>query len=110
MFILFFFFFSSRRRHTRSTRDGVQTCALPISLVMAKPSTRDVSIGKFDILATYTYAKALLDGTPADAAKERGKIGRASCRGKSVELGGRRIIKKKKKKRARREQESRNSE
>src|SRR5438105_9116131 len=26
------FFFSSRRRHTRSTRDGVQTCALPISL------------------------------------------------------------------------------
>src|SRR5216683_4775432 len=26
------FFFSSRRRHTRSDRDGVQTCALPISL------------------------------------------------------------------------------
>src|SRR2546421_8783372 len=26
----FFFFFSSRRRHTRSDRDGVQTCALPI--------------------------------------------------------------------------------
>src|SRR6266576_2714872 len=25
-----FFFFSSRRRHTRSLRDGVQTCALPI--------------------------------------------------------------------------------
>ena len=30
-----FFFFSSRRRHTRSGRvTGVQTCALPISLVM----------------------------------------------------------------------------
>src|SRR5216683_4378985 len=26
----FFFFFSSRRRHTRSDRDWVQTCALPI--------------------------------------------------------------------------------
>src|SRR2546421_11552410 len=26
-----FFFFSSRRRHTRSDRDWVQTCALPIS-------------------------------------------------------------------------------
>src|SRR3989449_474149 len=26
-----FFFFSSRRRHTRCSRDGVQTCALPIS-------------------------------------------------------------------------------
>src|SRR5436309_7435919 len=29
-FFLFFFFFSSRRRHTRFSRDGVQTCALPI--------------------------------------------------------------------------------
>src|SRR3989449_11015987 len=26
-----FFFFTSRRRHTRCSRDGVQTCALPIS-------------------------------------------------------------------------------
>src|SRR5438067_13324997 len=26
-----FFFFSSRRRHTRSKRDWIQTCALPIS-------------------------------------------------------------------------------
>src|SRR5438105_6984917 len=33
------FFFSSRRRHTRSTRDGVQTCALPI-----------YEFGKIDIL------------------------------------------------------------
>src|SRR5947209_15384459 len=30
-FFIFFFFFSSRRRHTRYWRDGVQTCALPIS-------------------------------------------------------------------------------
>src|SRR5205814_2626843 len=28
-----FFFFSSRRRHTRCLSDGVQTCALPISLL-----------------------------------------------------------------------------
>jgi hypothetical protein len=27
-----------------------------------KPPSDDVSIGKFDILATYTYAKSLLDG------------------------------------------------
>src|SRR5699024_11219021 len=27
-----YFFFSSRRRHTRSKRDWVQTCALPICL------------------------------------------------------------------------------
>src|SRR5436305_10111636 len=30
-FFYVFFFFSSRRRHTRCGRDGVQTCALPIS-------------------------------------------------------------------------------
>src|SRR3989442_3259692 len=30
-----FFFLSSRRRHTRCGRDGVQTCALPISGFMA---------------------------------------------------------------------------
>src|SRR2546422_4414630 len=29
----FCFFFSSRRRHTRCSRDGVQTCALPISIL-----------------------------------------------------------------------------
>jgi hypothetical protein len=28
----------------------------------------EVKIGKFDILATYTYAKALLEGAPADEA------------------------------------------
>ena len=31
---------------------------------MAKKKPDDVSIGKFDILATYTYAKSLLDGLP----------------------------------------------
>src|SRR5438128_564047 len=30
-----YFFFSSRRRHTRCYRDGVQTCALPISELIA---------------------------------------------------------------------------
>jgi hypothetical protein len=34
----------------------------------------DVRIGKFDILATYTYAKALLDGAPANDPKERGIV------------------------------------
>ncbi len=34
----------------------------------------EVSIGKFDILATYSYAKALLDGVPADEAKQRGIV------------------------------------
>ena len=34
----------------------------------------DVSIGKFDILATYSYAQALLDGMSDDEAKQRGMV------------------------------------
>src|SRR3954471_18510066 len=41
---------------------------------MAKKKSEDVSIGKFDILATYAYAKALLDGLPEGEAKERGMV------------------------------------
>ena len=45
----------------------------------------DVSIGKFDILATYTYAKALLDGLDDDEAKERGMV--AAIMGAKARLG-----------------------
>src|SRR5690554_3253406 len=45
----FFFFFSSRRRHTRCGRDGVQTCALPISIIT---------------LATLLSALTLCSGSP----------------------------------------------
>ena len=41
---------------------------------MARTKSDDVSVGKFDILATYTYAKALLDGLPEGEAKERGMV------------------------------------
>jgi hypothetical protein len=39
-----------------------------------KQPSDDVSIGKFDILATYTYAQALLDGLNDDEAKQRGMV------------------------------------
>ena len=39
-----------------------------------KSSPGDVSIGKFDILATYAYAEALLHGTPDDEVKRLVKI------------------------------------
>ena len=39
-----------------------------------KQPSSDVSIGKFDILATYAYARALLDGTDDDEAKQRGMV------------------------------------
>ena len=41
---------------------------------MAKSPSGEVSIGKFDILATYTYAHALLSGMDDDEAKQRGMV------------------------------------
>src|SRR3546814_5358095 len=39
---MYFFFFSSRRRHTRCALvTGVQTCALPISILSGKPERID---------------------------------------------------------------------
>jgi hypothetical protein len=48
----------------------------------------DVSIGKFDILATYSYAQALLDGMSDDEAKQRGMV--AAIMGAQARLGIRR--------------------
>jgi len=40
---------------------------------MAKPEPEDVSIGKFDILVTYIYAKALHDGLSIGPARMTGR-------------------------------------
>jgi hypothetical protein len=45
----------------------------------------DVSIGKFDILATYTYARGRLDGFDDDEAKQRGMV--AAIMGAQSRLG-----------------------
>ena len=50
-----------------------------------KQSSDDVSLGKFDILATYTYAQALLDGLDDDEAKQRGLV--AAIMGAQARLG-----------------------
>ena len=50
-----------------------------------KQPSDDVSIGKFDILATYTYAQALLDGLNDDEAKQRGMV--AAIMGAQARLG-----------------------
>ena len=50
-----------------------------------KRSPDDVSIGKFDILATYTYAQARLDGMADDEAKQRGMV--AAIMGAQARLG-----------------------
>src|SRR5213080_187312 len=67
MFVIFFFFFSSRRRHTRYRYvTGVQTCALPISVLVSIAVTpASPSIGKGttqQFVATGTYS----DGTTLD--------------------------------------------
>jgi hypothetical protein len=52
---------------------------------MATKKADDVSIGKFDVLATYTYTKALLAGADDSAAKERGMV--AAIMGARAKLG-----------------------
>jgi hypothetical protein len=50
-----------------------------------KRSPDDVSIGKFDILATYVYAQALLHGSGDAEAKQRGMV--AAIMGAQARLG-----------------------
>ena len=52
---------------------------------MPKQPPKDISIGKFDILATYAYAKALLDGLDDDEAKQKGMV--AAIMGAKAKLG-----------------------
>ena len=52
---------------------------------MAKSKPVDVSVGKFDILATYAYAQALLDGLDDNEARERGMV--AAVLGAKARLG-----------------------
>jgi hypothetical protein len=52
---------------------------------MEKKPSGDVSIGKFDILATYVYAHALLGGMDDDEAKQRGMV--AAIMGAQARLG-----------------------
>lgn len=52
---------------------------------MANKPPTDVSIGKFDILATYVYAQDLLNGLSDDDAKQRGMV--AAIMGAQARLG-----------------------
>jgi hypothetical protein len=53
---------------------------------MPKKPPEDVSIGKFDILATYAYARAKRDGLSDDEARERGMV--SAIMGAKARLGG----------------------
>jgi hypothetical protein len=61
-----------------------------MSVSKAKPP-KEVVIGKFDILATYTYAHALLSGLDDDEAKQRGIV--AAIMGAQARMGIRQELK-----------------
>src|SRR2546430_15324922 len=91
---MFFFFFSSRRRHTRFDCDwSSDVCSSDLEGQREERATDHVSIPPGGITRA-TLAR--FTGETRDVTAE---IGRASCRERSVDLGGRRIIKKKKKRR-----------
>src|SRR2546422_10854324 len=107
---MFFFFFSSRRRHTRCSRDwssdvcssdlmGRVDAALEGAAQLARVPSHPPAVPREQRDGAEDHHEG--DDVGADV-RER-EIGRASCKGKSVDLGGRRIIKKKKKNKRKRE-------
>src|SRR2546427_13000706 len=83
------FFFQAEDGIRDLTVTGVQTCALPISAIrLARFRNRaGRRVGPECLVVS---APIVVTGEPES------EIGRASCRERSVDLGGRRIIKKKK--------------
>src|SRR6266511_5950336 len=82
MFLFFFFFFFQAEDGIRDFHvTGVQTCALPISLVEK---------GQLELVDLVFSLRPEID--VSEGRSEERRVG------KSVDLGGRRIIKKKKKK------------
>src|SRR2546430_17089599 len=85
-----FFFFLMIRRPPRST-------LFPYTTLFRSETRRPASRGGSELPAR-EFLQRCGAGGRADLPRPRGEIGRASCRERSVDLGGRRIIKKKKKK------------
>src|SRR2546429_9650914 len=81
-----FFFFQAEDGIRDVAVTGVQTCALPIY------GSCDDFFHAPEFFLRLRHLGHVVDRM------DMGQIGRASCREKSVDLGGRRIIKKKKKK------------
>src|SRR3546814_4145142 len=80
MFFLFFFFFSSRRRHTRCALvTGVQTCALPISILLGVATLFVLIFRRLGLGAVLGY---LIAGAIVGRSEERrvGKECVSTCR------------------------------
>src|SRR5687768_18512687 len=90
----FFFFFSSRRRHTRCSRDwSSDVCSSDLTLEDPHQFPSEREFLQLVLRMISGYSDELYDHSlrVADRSEER-RVG------KSVDLGGRRIIKKKKRK------------
>src|SRR5438034_9129300 len=89
LFFFFFFFFSSRRRHTRSLCDwSSDVCSSDLT----------AEVGGADLFESVCRSWR----SPSTAHPNRNGRSEERRVGKSVDLGGRRILKKKKKERRRR--------
>src|SRR3546814_8869838 len=107
LYCLRFFFFSSRRRHTRCALvTGVQTCALPISLIdevrqrirMNCPRViglEEIVIGQLPVAIELNDEMSVKDKVLQR--KDRKSVVSGKSVSVRVDLGGRRIIKTKKK-------------
>src|SRR5690348_18420737 len=93
IFYFYFFFFQAEDGIRDGRVTGVQTCALPISMKQLNPNGGKVMVMSVDpgISTTDARVKGFEDAVKADSKRsEERRVG------KSVDLGGRRIIKKKK--------------
>src|SRR5256885_16804179 len=107
-----FFFFQAEDGIRDYKVTGVQTCALPIFSPTLDEKTRTAKVrleldNPGGLLKPNSYTDVLLQEPAGYGVAVQ--IGRASCRGKSVDLGGRRIIKKKKQIRSMRHDERQNT-
>src|SRR3712207_8827729 len=91
----FFFFFQAEDGIRNIGVTGVQTCALPIYVINVRGEIHVSTAPEFSERLNEAIARGKT-AVVLDLSGVEFKIGRASCRGKSVDLGGRRIIKKKK--------------
>src|SRR3546814_17016928 len=113
-FYCFLFFYSSRRRHTRCALvTGVQTCALPIFILIVVvaaiviggllyyldarqyESTDDAYVDAHIVRLAPTVGGTLKAVADLDNRQDRKSVGEGKSVSVRVDLGGRRILKKK---------------
>src|SRR5207302_5535556 len=82
------FFFSSRRRHTRFSRDWIQTCALPISGIASwEWANRITTVESFGSFTNATSAKSFRRGYAVAASLAADRVHATSRRSEERRVG-----------------------